>query len=136
MTIYCYIFTTKLLIDNESLITKCIATICLYISRLVLVKHVFPTFFRNAKISISSYEILSCEILTLAFLEKVGNTCLIRPRRDIDDAFIFFKFIDFCTLMAAHECHISVWVEVIPLTCFCAIMIRVAIIDHFYRIFP
>ena len=33
------------------------------ISRLVHVKYVFPTCSRNAKISISNYEILSCEIL-------------------------------------------------------------------------
>ena len=45
--------------------------------------HVFPIFSRNAKISISSYDILSCEILILVFLEKVGNTCLTRTRRDI-----------------------------------------------------
>ena len=37
------------------------------ISSLLLVKHVFPTFSRNAKISISSYEILSCAMPILAF---------------------------------------------------------------------
>ena len=52
-------------------------------SRLVLMKHVFPTLSRHAKITISSYEILSCEILILAFLDNVGNTCLISTRRDI-----------------------------------------------------
>ena len=38
-----------------------------FISSLLLVKHVFPTFFRNAKISIPSYEMLRCEMLILAF---------------------------------------------------------------------
>ena len=42
---------------------------------LVFVKHVFTTF--------SSCQILSCEIIILAFLEIVGNTCLTRTRRDI-----------------------------------------------------
>ena len=60
------------------------------ISRLVLVKLVFPTFSRNAKINISPYEIFSCEILILAFLEKVGNTYLTRTRRDI---YIFTKCV-------------------------------------------
>ena len=39
----------------------------LIISRLVLIKHVFPTFSRNAKITISIYEILS----TCSFLKHI-----------------------------------------------------------------
>ena len=54
-----------------------------FISRLVLVKHVFPTFSKNAKISIPSYEISLVGILVLAFPKKVGNTCLTSTRRDI-----------------------------------------------------
>ena len=50
------------------------------ISRLVLGKHVFPTFSRNAKISIPSYEISLFGILILAFPKKVGNTCLYKTR--------------------------------------------------------
>ena len=53
------------------------------ISRLVLVKHVFPTFSRNAKISIPSYAISLVGILILALPKKVGNACLTSTRRDI-----------------------------------------------------
>ena len=52
------------------------------LSRLVLVKHVFPTFW-NAKISISIYEIAKLRKLILAFLEKIGNKCSTSTRRDI-----------------------------------------------------
>ena len=59
---------------NDAIIYTVYAVYC-------FIKHVFPTFSSNAKISISSYDISSCEILILLYLEKVGNTCLTRTKR-------------------------------------------------------
>ena len=74
---------------------------------LVLVKHVFPTFSRNAKIGIPSYDI-----------SLVGNTCLTSSRRGSDwfkiilyQKFAIFDWIEICCcrqhLLGAFEIDIT-----------------------------